>query len=245
MLNNGSATPSLADIAAVTGDRNNEGFGFGGGWWAIILLFALFGWGGNGFGFFGNGGGNAVTATQLQSGFDTQSILSKIDGVTSQVNALGYDQLGRLDSLSSQIAENRCDNQSLIQNAMMSNMQNSNNIMNQMSNQHFAIQQGQSDIRYTQATDACAIKTAIADAVREITQNDNANYRALHDENIQAEMNRLKELIAEKDQTIGRQELLNSQQAQNNELINALRPTAIPAYPASNPWGGCPYGSCS
>lgn len=47
--------PSLADIAAVTdGNRNNSGWGDGNGWWVLIILFALFGWGGNG-GFGRNG----------------------------------------------------------------------------------------------------------------------------------------------------------------------------------------------
>ena len=43
---------SLADIAAATGgNRNNDGFGDGNGWWIILfLLFGMFGWGG-GFGY--------------------------------------------------------------------------------------------------------------------------------------------------------------------------------------------------
>ena len=44
-----NATPSLADIAAVTdGNRNNDGFGNGNGWWVLIILFAIFGGWGNG-----------------------------------------------------------------------------------------------------------------------------------------------------------------------------------------------------
>ena len=36
---NGNAMPSLADIAAVTGNgRNNDGMWGGDGWWAIIIL---------------------------------------------------------------------------------------------------------------------------------------------------------------------------------------------------------------
>ena len=41
---------SLADIAAATGgNRNNDGFGDGNGWW-IILFLLICGWGGYGFG---------------------------------------------------------------------------------------------------------------------------------------------------------------------------------------------------
>ena len=50
----GSNSPSVADIAAVTG---NNGFGgWGDGWWALIILFALFGGYGRGGLFGGNGG---------------------------------------------------------------------------------------------------------------------------------------------------------------------------------------------
>lgn len=57
MFNSNNGGYSLADIAAVTDNRNNSGLfgdGFGGGAWWIFLLF-LFAWGGFGFG--GNGFG--------------------------------------------------------------------------------------------------------------------------------------------------------------------------------------------
>ena len=75
-----STSPSLADIAAVTGNDRNDGFGDNGAWWIIVfvLFFAFGGWNGNGWG--GNGGYNGATASAytdsaLQRGFDTQSIL--------------------------------------------------------------------------------------------------------------------------------------------------------------------------
>lgn len=49
MFNMGSA-PSLADIAAVTKDGNGDGWGNGNGWWVLIILFAIFGGWGNGWG---------------------------------------------------------------------------------------------------------------------------------------------------------------------------------------------------
>lgn len=49
---------SASDVALLTGNnRNNDGFGDGNGWWIIILLLALGGWG-RGFGGSGFGGGN-------------------------------------------------------------------------------------------------------------------------------------------------------------------------------------------
>lgn len=58
MFNGGSNTPSLSDIAAVTGGtRDNDGFWGGDGIWAIIIFAMIFGWGGFGNGWGGNNGG--------------------------------------------------------------------------------------------------------------------------------------------------------------------------------------------
>lgn len=75
---------SLSDIAAATGRNSNDGFGDGNGaWWIVLfLIFALGGWGRNGFGggFGGNGGGiaeNYALAT------DFATIERKLDGVNN------------------------------------------------------------------------------------------------------------------------------------------------------------------
>lgn len=53
MNNNKGIDPG---ILAMLGDRNRDGFG-GNDFFAILLLFILMGWGGNGNGLFGNRGG--------------------------------------------------------------------------------------------------------------------------------------------------------------------------------------------
>ena len=60
---NSANVPSLADIAAVTGNNKNDGMWGGDGWWAIIIFAIIFGWNGfgnNGWG--GNGGSAGATA---------------------------------------------------------------------------------------------------------------------------------------------------------------------------------------
>lgn len=60
-------SPSLADIAAVTGN-NKDGWGDGNGWWVLIILFAIFGGWGNGFGGgYGNGGDRASVPCATQA----------------------------------------------------------------------------------------------------------------------------------------------------------------------------------
>lgn len=74
---------SASDVALLS-NRNNDGWG--GDWMGMIALFFLFsmmGWGGYcGFGGFGNGE-RVATVGDVQRGFDTQNIISKLDGINS------------------------------------------------------------------------------------------------------------------------------------------------------------------
>lgn len=110
---------SLADIAAVTG---NEGFGgMGGGWLAWILLFALFGGGGFGFG----ARGQAATTDEVASGFNFAGINNKLNELTAgQANInqnlgnaicqLGYQDLQNINGLERQISDCCCTTQRAI-----------------------------------------------------------------------------------------------------------------------------------
>lgn len=231
----GTNAPSLADIAAVTGNNNN---GWNNGDWEWILLFALFGWGNGGF-FGNNGNGQCATNEQLQGRFDTQSILNKLDGVTSQIDSLGYDQLSRMDNINQNIMQNAYSVQNMMNQNNLSVVQGINGVNQNLAAYNFAVQQGQSDIRYNMATDTCAIQNALNQAVQTIMQNDNANYRALHDENVESEMNRLKDIIAQQNNQIGNLNLANQLAAQREAIVNDVRPTPDPAYIVSNPWSGC------
>lgn len=105
---------SLSDIAAVTG---NDNCGMGGGnWFAWILLFALFG--GNGFGF--GGRNQAATTDELSAGFNFSGVNNKLDEIVAgQANInqnlgnaicqLGYKGLEQTAALSSQMASCCCD----------------------------------------------------------------------------------------------------------------------------------------
>ena len=109
---------SLADLRAVT--EGSEGFGgMGGGWFAWILLFALFG--GNGFGFGGNRG-NVATTEDLASGFNFSALQNKTNDILAAVNnnnqvlsnaicQLGYQDAQHAYDLSRQIADCCCTTQ--------------------------------------------------------------------------------------------------------------------------------------
>ena len=80
MTMEGSGIVPVMDVNR-NGYGYGDGFGCGGGWFMwIIVLFALMGGWGNGFGR-GYGNGPGLTQVEMQQGFDTQSILRKLDGI--------------------------------------------------------------------------------------------------------------------------------------------------------------------
>lgn len=110
-----------ADVAAVT--RNNDcygdGFGMGGGWLSWLLIFALIG--GNGFGFGGNRS-NVATTEDLASGFNFSALQNKTNDILAAVNnnnqvlsnaicQLGYQDAQHTYDLSRQIADCCCTTQ--------------------------------------------------------------------------------------------------------------------------------------
>lgn len=112
---------SVSDIAAVT--RNNDcygdGFGMGGGWLSWLLIFALIG--GNGFGFGGNRS-NVATTEDLASGFNFNALQGKTNDILAAVNnnnqvlsnaicQLGYQDAQHTYDLSRQIADCCCTTQ--------------------------------------------------------------------------------------------------------------------------------------
>ena len=80
---------TLSDIAAVMpkNTTDHDGFLEGNGIIILILFFLIFGFGGWG----NNGNGNL--SADMQRGFDTQSIISKLDGLNSGLCDTAYENV--------------------------------------------------------------------------------------------------------------------------------------------------------
>ena len=243
-----SSAPSLADIAAVTGNDRN-GWGNGDGWWILIILFALFGGWGNGFN--GNGGGGAsrnttdVIDATLQRGFDNQSVMSKLNGIEQGICSMGYDQLAQINQVNTNIMQTGYGITNAIQANSIAAMQQSNALQSQLADCCCENRAAIAQVRYDMATDTCAVTNAIQQAARDITDNANANYRSLHDEMVASQMEAKNDRIAELQSQVQALNLAQSQSNQNQYLINALRPSAVPAFQVPNPYAGYGYGYCN
>ena len=219
-------SPSLADIAAVTGN-NKDGWGDGNGWWVLIILFAIFGGWGNGFGGgYGNGCDRAsvpcATQADVRAAVDQQTLISKIDqqtyGLSSTFTALN-------DNLNSNFRG--------IDNAICTlgyqNQQGFNEVAHQISDCCCTTQRAIDCVNYNLATQTNAIQNAMCNNTRDIIENQNANTRSILDflvndkiATLQSENQNLK--------------LAASQAAQNQYLVNELRPCAKPAYITCSPF---------
>ena len=123
--------------------------------------------------------------------------------------------------------------------------QNTNALSTQLAQCCCENRQGQAQIQYDMATNTCAIQNAIQNQTQQIIQNDNANYRQLHDEIVANRMEDLKSKIADQAQEINQLNLSASQCQQNAYLISQLRPNPVPAFQVANPFASMYTGCCN
>ena len=250
MFNGGNA-PSLADIAAVTGNnRNNDGFFGGDGWWAIIIFAMIFGWGNGGFGGFGNNGAQgALTRADLCADMNFQSLENAVRGIqqglcdgfyAQNTNMLtGFSGLQNTIQTGFAGVDNAVCNlgynmQQGFNNTNIALMQGQNALQAQLAQCCCDNRAGQKDIQYQMATDTCAIQNTIQNVTRDIIDNNNCNTRSILDFLVQ---DKISALQAE-NQSL---KLTASQVAQNEYLVSHLRPCPVPAYVTCNPWAAS-YG---
>lgn len=255
---------SLADIAAATGNnsRNNDGFGDGSWAWVLIfLIFALGGWGNRGFGNgFGGGTGSGVTdnyvlasdfaTLQRQIDSSTASLERKADA-TQQGLCDGFYAMntGMLNGFSG-VQQTMCQGFSGLNQAIASQgyetRLGTQALGSQLSNCCCNIEKAIADcccttnrnidsVNYNMATNTCAITNAINNSTRDIVDNQNANYRALHDEIVANKIEAKNDRIAELTAQVSKLQLAASQERQNTYLINELKPCPSPSYIVPNP----------
>ena len=103
------------------------------------------------------------------------------------------------------------------------------------------------DLKYTVATEACADRSAISNALRDVLEANNANTQRILDTLCQDKIDAKNEKIAELQSQVNMQNLAASQAAQTAALVadntaqtqyivNRVAPYPIPAYPVSSPY---------
>lgn len=206
-------------------NSNNGGFGWGadGAWWIIILL--IFGWGGNGFGGFGNGGGymnGALTRGELCQDMNFNDLQSAVRGVSQGICDSTFALNNTMTNGFAGVQQTLCQGFSGVNTGLMQQGYETRMGINSLSNQ---LQQcccdlraGQADIKYAMAKDTCDITNAINGSTQQILG-------FLTQEKISALQSENAALTAQL-----------SQNAQTQTLINTLRPCPTPAYITCSPF---------
>lgn len=242
--NNGMYMPVAP---AYGGGYSNDMFGGNSAWWIIILLiFGGWGWGGNGF---GNQNGSAV-GSEVQRGFDQSAVMNGLNGLST---ALCNGFAGVNQAISNGFAQAEISSNS----RQMADMNQNFALQSAMQNCCCENRMATADLKYTVATEACADRNAVATALRDVLEANNASTQKILDTMCQDKIDAKNETIAMLRQQLQMAQLSASQGAQtaailaNNDAQTAaleryLAPTPVPAYVVANP-NGCNcgfYGGC-
>ena len=216
--------PTMTMPVAPTGMMGG-GFGGENGWWVILFIILLFGWGRNGY---GNNNGGVVDGYVLTSDF--ASVERKLDAVNNGICDSTFALNNAINGGFATAELSRANQQA----ALMQQL----NAM-QMQSQECCCENRAAiaQVRYDMATQACDTRNTVQTAARDIVENANANSRAILDFLTQSKLQDLQSANQEL-------RLAASQAAQNNYLISQLRPCPTPAYITCNPWAGSSYGGC-
>lgn len=260
---------SLADIAAATG-RNSDGNGFGdgyGAWIIVFLIFAMFGgFGRNGGLFGGNNGGGAADNYVLASDFAT--LQRQIDSATATLErkadatqqglcdgfyAMNTGMLNGFSGVQNTLCQGFSGvNQNIVTNGYETRL-GTQALQAQLADCCCNIRESIQGVNYNLATQSCDTRNTINTGfnnlmqanclnTRDIIDNQNANYRALHDEIVANRIEDKNAQIQAQQNEINSLRLAASQERQNNYLVGQLRPSPIPAYSVANPY--CCYNPC-
>lgn len=268
------------------GGNNGGGFGWGGDW-AWILLLLLIGGGGWGMGGFGggmmwpmmmgmNGGFGGIdylypwlnNSQHMSDGFRDQALQTSIGALQNSVTAGFGDVQNSLCSgfagVNAGIANAAAQAEISANARQMANMQQLFGIQSAQQQCCCDTRAGIADLRYTVATEACADRAAVGDALQAVTmqgvQNTNALMTTLRDgiqsikdelcadrldaerrdnANLRAELMYARGQASQVAQTA---ELRQSGANQLNQLVSELRSCPIPAQPV---YGNTPIWTCA
>lgn len=242
MFNTNCMSP--ADMAAVMGTNNRGNDAFGGYGadmiiWLIVIAaifnggFGFGGWGGNG-GFNSPTGQGFATRTDIDAALSTQGIESGITGIGTQL-CNGFNGVNsNIANLAAQMASCCCD-----------------------------LKQGQGETNYNMAAQTNILQNTVNNNGNAIQQALNSGFRDVIDAQ-NAGTQRIVDLFTQ-DKIQSLQTELQSAQlqlsnaAQTNNIVNALRPTPVPAYLTCSPYqtivnptgfafgvsgNGCGYNAC-
>lgn len=234
----------IVPVMEVGNNNGNGGFGgYGNGDWAwIIVLFLIFGWGRNGFG--GGFGGNGGVGENYILATDFANLERKLDGINNGIcdstfalnNTINNGFFGVQNSLTQGFSGL---NTALLQGNYALSSQIADcccGVKTQLADCCCRIERGIDGINYNNALQTSTLQQTLCNNTRDIIENQNANYRALHDEIVANRIEDKNAQIQAQQNEINALRLRASQEAQNNYLISQLgEKCPVPAFVVNGP----------
>lgn len=171
--------------------------------------------------------------TNLLNGFaGVQNALTNgFAGVDNAICTLGYQTQAGINSVNVVGMQNTNTLQQEINANTVAGMQNTNALQTQLADCCCKTQSNIREIQFQNSQDTCAIQNTIQNTTRDMIENNNCNTKQILDF-----------LVNDKISTLERENetlrLAASQSAQNNYLVEQLRPCPQPSYIVCNPFTG-------
>lgn len=249
-LTDESGTGMVMPVSPMYGG-NNAGFGsgFGGDGWWIILLFILLvgnnGWGNGIGGGYGGSTGNLYPwmnqAEITTNGFQNQLLNDNITSIRDGINGLSSQLCNGFAQ--AEIAEN---------SRQMANMNQMFGLQSALQNCCCENRAGLADLKYTVATEACADRAAVNDALRDVLAANTAATQKILDQMCQDKIDAKNDTIAQlrqellyargqASQDVQTSVLRQGQIAEVDALYSRLRDCPVPTMPV---YGMTPIFTC-
>ena len=227
MFNSNCASVPL--VASIDGGYGgNNGFLNGDGLWGLIIILAILGWGGNGFGFGGGfgGGRGCVEPCATKADLTAQGIVQKLDGITYGISDATF-------ALSNSINNGFHGVDNAICTLGYQNQQGFSNLASQMASCCCGIERAIDGVNYNMATQACDTRNLIQSTTRDIIDGQNASTRAILDflttdkiASLQAENQSLKLAASQSNQNAVLMAAMDANKAEILRRTGAECPTA-------------------
>lgn len=241
--------------------------GFGGGDWSwiiVLFLFALMGGGfGNGFGGFGGDGafpwllnGQAGINANTNAGFDNAAVGAQLSGIQSSItNGFSNAEVAGCNRAMDAM-QTAYNNQIASMNQSFANSQSLDNrlfdLQSSLQNCCCDNRAGLADLKYTVATEACADRSAVNDALRDVLAANTASTQRVLDQLCQDKIDAKNDTIAQlrqellyargqASQDVQTAQILAGQTSEVDALYNRLNSCPVPTTPV---YGRTPIFTC-
>ena len=182
---------------------------------------------------------NGGVGSEIQRGFDNQAVVSKLDGITNGLCDGFYAMQNGMNGINTNILQTGFGIQQAINADTVANMQNTNALQSQLANCCCETREAIQGVNYNMAQNTCALQNTMNSNTRDIIDSQNAGTRAILDylcnekiSSLQAENSELRRAASQDRQSAL---LTTAMSAQTQQIINAVNPSAIPAYVVPNP----------